>query len=88
MISWRALPLIPAPGEFMSFDELKNIMISLGIPESDIRLDAGREDAGLDSIGVVELALVLRRDKGLTVTEDEIKAADTIADIAALVAAR
>ncbi|MEU9999133.1 acyl carrier protein [Streptomyces sp. NPDC050848] len=72
----------------MSFDELKNIMISLGIPESDIRLDAHREDAGLDSIAVVELALVLRREKGLSVTEDEIKDAATVADIAALVAAR
>ncbi|WP_407547445.1 acyl carrier protein [Streptomyces sp. Pv4-95] len=72
----------------MSFDELKNIMIALGIPELDIRLDAPREDVGLDSIGAVELALVLRREKGLAVTEEEIKAAATVGDIAALVAAR
>ncbi|MFG2138669.1 acyl carrier protein [Streptomyces sp. NPDC048650] len=72
----------------MSFDELKNIMIALGIPEPDIRLDAPREDVGLDSIGAVELALVLRREKGLAVTEEEIKAAATVGDIAALVAAR
>ncbi|MEY9947953.1 acyl carrier protein [Kitasatospora sp. GAS1066B] len=72
----------------MSFDELKNIMVSLGIPESDIRLDAAREDAGLDSIAVVELALVLRREKGLVVTEEELAAAATVADVAALVAAR
>ncbi|GAB2745488.1 acyl carrier protein [Kitasatospora kifunensis] len=72
----------------MSFDELKNIMISLGIPESDIRLDAALEDAGLDSIAVVELALVLRREKGLMVTEEEIGAAATVADVAALVAVR
>ncbi|WP_371574240.1 acyl carrier protein [Streptomyces sp. NBC_01314] len=72
----------------MSFDELKNIMISIGISEPDIQLDATREDVGLDSIAVVELALVLRREKGLEVTEEEIKAAGTVADVAALVAAR
>ncbi len=72
----------------MSFDELKDIMISLGISGSDIHPDASREDAGLDSIAVVELALVLRRERGVQVTEGEIVAADTIGDIAALVAAR
>ncbi|MFJ8675612.1 acyl carrier protein [Streptomyces sp. NPDC093589] len=72
----------------MSFDELKEIMTSLGISELDIRLDVPREDVGLDSIGAVELALVLRREKGLAVTEEEIKAAATVGDIATLVAAR
>lgn len=72
----------------MSFDELKSIMISLGISESDIRLEATREDVGLDSIAVVELALVLRREKGLAVTEEELGATATVADVAALVAAR
>lgn len=88
MLAWARLGGHFRTGENMSFDELKNIMISLGIPESDIRLDAPREDAGLDSIAVVELALVLRREKGLSVTEEEIKAAATVADVAALVAAR
>ncbi|MEE1752121.1 acyl carrier protein [Streptomyces sp. SP18CS02] len=63
-------------------------MISLGIPEDDISPDATREEAGLDSIAVVELALVLRREKGLAVTEEEIGAAATVADVAALVASR
>ncbi|MDX3864288.1 acyl carrier protein [Streptomyces europaeiscabiei] len=72
----------------MSFDELKDIMISMGIPDSGIRLDASREDAGLDSIAVVELALLLRSERGLQVTEDELAAAGTIGDVAALVAAR
>jgi len=72
----------------MSFDDLKDIMISLGLGESDIRLDATREDAGLDSVAVVELALVLRRERGVEVTEDEIGAATTIGDVAALLAAR
>ncbi|MFM9696878.1 acyl carrier protein [Streptomyces europaeiscabiei] len=72
----------------MSFDELKDIMISMGIPDSDIRLDVSREDAGLDSIAVVELALLLRSERGLQVTDDELAAAGTIGDVAALVAAR
>ncbi len=72
----------------MSFDELKDIMISMGISEADIRPDASREDVGLDSVAVVELALLLRSERGLRVTEEELTAAGTIGDVAALVAAR
>ncbi|WP_405469853.1 acyl carrier protein [Streptomyces canus] len=72
----------------MSFDELKNIMISMGMSGEDIHPQVSREDAGLDSIAVVELALVLRRDRDVQVTEDELAATGTIGDIAALIAAR
>jgi acyl carrier protein len=72
----------------MSFEDLKIILISLGLPEDGISLDTTREDAGLDSLAVVELALVLRREKGLAVTEEEIEAASTVGDVAALVGAR
>ena len=72
----------------MSYEELKSVLVSLGIAEDDISLDATREEVGLDSIGVVELALVLRREKGVAVTEEEISGTLTVADVAALVGAR
>ncbi|MET8288747.1 acyl carrier protein [Streptomyces sp. NPDC048448] len=72
----------------MSYEELKNVLVSLGLSEDDISPDATREEAGLDSIAVVELALVLRREKGVAVTEEEIGATLTVADVAALVGAR
>ncbi|MCX4576060.1 MULTISPECIES: acyl carrier protein [unclassified Streptomyces] len=72
----------------MSYEELKNVLVSLGLSEDDISPDATREEAGLDSIAVVELALVLRREKGVAVTEEEIGATHTVADVAALVGAR
>ena len=72
----------------MSYEELREILISLGLPEDEIRPEATREDAGLDSLAVVELALVLRREKGLAVSEDELAATSTVAEVAALVAAR
>jgi acyl carrier protein len=72
----------------VSYDELKIVLISLEISEDDISPDATREEAGLDSIAVVELALVLRREKGVAVTEEEISATRTVADVAALVGAR
>jgi len=72
----------------MSYDELKSVLVSLGIPEDDISPEASREEVGLDSIAVVELALVLRREKGVDVTEEEIGGTLTVADVAALVGAR
>ncbi|MFJ6897365.1 acyl carrier protein [Streptomyces hokutonensis] len=72
----------------MSYDELKSVLVSLGIPEDDISPEASREEVGLDSIAVVELALVLRREKGMDVTEEEIGGTLTVADVAALVGAR
>ena len=69
----------------MSFDELKCILIAMGLPEADIVPEAIREEAGLDSLAVAELALELRREHGLVVTEEEITGADTLADLVTIV---
>ncbi len=69
----------------MLFDELKSVLISIGLPEEDLTPEAGREEAGLDSLAIAELALVLRREKGLAVEEAEIHAAATLTDVAAAV---
>ncbi|WP_371480474.1 acyl carrier protein [Kitasatospora sp. NBC_00315] len=69
----------------MLFDELKTVLISIGLPEEELTPETGREEAGLDSLAIAELALVLRRDGGLAVEEDEIHAAATLGEVAAAV---
>lgn len=69
----------------MSFEELKTILISMGVPEEDITPQATREEAGLDSLGVVELVLVLQRKTGLSITEEELHAAETVEDVVTVI---
>ncbi|AEW97979.1 MULTISPECIES: acyl carrier protein [Streptomycetaceae] len=68
----------------MSFDELKDVLVGMGIPAQDITSRATREEAGLDSLAIAELVLVLRREHGIGVTEEEVHEAVTVADVADL----
>ena len=72
----------------MSFDEFKAVLVAMGIPEEDVVPEAGREEAGLDSLAIVELTLVLRQRYGVVVTEEEVHDAETVADVLALVETR
>jgi acyl carrier protein len=72
----------------MSFEELKTMLTALEIPEENITPEATREEAGLDSMEVVELAMVLRQDMQISITEEEIHGAVTIADVVAVINSR
>ena len=71
------------------YELLKAIMIEdLLLDAEGVRPDASREDAGLDSLAVVELSMTLARRHGIEITDDELLELDTVADIAALMVRR
>jgi acyl carrier protein len=46
-----------------------------------------RQQAGLDSLAIVELSMILERDLNLPVTDDDLFQAETLGDMAALMEA-
>ena len=68
---------------------LKSLMIEvLLLDVDDARLDASRDEAGLDSLAVVELSMVLGRHHGIEISDDELLELDTVAEIVALMELR
>ncbi|MDH6575408.1 acyl carrier protein [Kitasatospora sp. MAP5-34] len=67
------------------FDELKGVLLSIGLDEEQLTPGMMREEAGLDSLAVAELVLVLRREHGVAITEEEVHDAATLGEIAELV---
>jgi acyl carrier protein len=71
------------------YELLKAIMVEvLLLDPDDVRPDASRKDAGLDSLGVVELSMALSKRHGIHITDDELLELDTVADIAELMEQR
>ncbi len=71
------------------YDKLKSILVNdLQLAEDDIRPDASLREAGMDSLAMVELSLVLSKRYGVELTDDELVDDATVADIADLVAQR
>lgn len=68
----------------MTVEELQTVLVSMGVDGALVTPDAVREEVDLDSLGMAELALVMNREKGIPVTEDELSTTVTVADIAAL----
>ncbi|WP_326689420.1 MULTISPECIES: acyl carrier protein [unclassified Streptomyces] len=68
----------------MTVEELKAVLVSMGVDEALIIPDAVREEVGLDSLGIAELALVMHQEKGIPVTEEELHGAVTVTDVVAL----
>ncbi len=67
------------------FETLKSILVDkLKISPDQITLDASKEDIELDSLAVVELSLVLEKELGLKISDDELIEVDTVGDIVAL----
>ncbi|OIJ95372.1 hypothetical protein BIV23_34840 [Streptomyces monashensis] len=56
----------------------------LAIPEEELTPDAHLTDIGIDSLALVELALVLEADYGIPVDDDGLKAARTLSELAAV----
>ncbi|MER7849949.1 acyl carrier protein [Kitasatospora sp. NPDC096077] len=69
----------------MSFDELKSVLVSLGLDPAVVEPDTAGEDAGVDSLLIVELVLQLRKEYGVVVSADDIRAAPTLAAVAELI---
>jgi acyl carrier protein len=71
------------------YELLKSVMTEVLLLDVDgVRPDATREDAGLDSLAVVELSMVLSRHHGIEITDDELLELDTVAEIVALMEQR
>jgi len=71
------------------FELLKLVMVEVLLLDVDrVRPDASREDAGLDSLAVVELSMVLSQRHGIEITDDELLELDTVAQIVALMEQR
>ncbi|WP_331734383.1 acyl carrier protein [Streptomyces sp. NBC_00887] len=67
------------------YERLKAIMVDVLLLDSDrVRPDATLEQAGVDSLTVVELSLVLSQHHGIEISDDELIELETVADIAAL----
>ena len=71
------------------YDELKSILINdIGLPEKNIRPEATLEEAGMDSLAMVELSLVLEKRYHVELSDDEVIDTATVAEITELVAQR
>lgn len=67
------------------YEELRTLLIDdLRLTESDLRPEAGREEAGLDSLAVVELSMLLSERFSVEISDEDLLEAATVADIAHL----
>jgi acyl carrier protein len=71
------------------FETLKEMLVSkLKVTPESVVPDATREDIELDSLAVVELSLVLEKELGLTISDDELLSAETVGEMAKLMEQR
>jgi acyl carrier protein len=71
------------------YEFLRGILIGdLHLSDVDIRPEAGLEDAGLDSLAIVELTMVLSKRFGIEISDDDIVSVATVAQIADLIGQR
>lgn len=68
------------------YDALKKIFVEdLKIPADLVAPEATLKDIEFDSLALVELTVILERDLGVDIHEDELKELATLADMARLV---
>lgn len=71
------------------YDILRDILVeSLQVRAEDVQPTATREEIGLDSLAVLELAILLTERLGVQVHDYELLDAVTVNDVAHLVAER
>jgi acyl carrier protein len=71
------------------YEQLKSILVDdLQLVADDIRPEATLADAGMDSLGMVELSIVLKKRHGVEISDDELIETATVAEIADLMAQR
>lgn len=67
------------------YEELRTLLIDdLQLDENALRPEAGREEAGLDSLAVVELSMLLSDRFQVDISDEDLLEAATVADIAHL----
>lgn len=67
------------------YEELKTLLIDdLQLDENALRPETGREEAGLDSLAVVELSMLLSDRYQVEISDEDLLEAATVADIARL----
>jgi acyl carrier protein len=71
------------------YDQLKSILVNdLRLTEDGIRPEATLDEAGMDSLAMVELSLVITKRYAVELSDDELVETATVADIADLLAQR
>lgn len=71
------------------YEQLKQIMErKFQVPGEDIEPQATLEDLGLDSLDLVELALVIKKEIGVRVTDDDLAEAGRLESIVDLIMSR
>jgi acyl carrier protein len=73
--------------------ELQNRLMSLltskfGMPAADVMADRTYEEMDVDSLMIAELSLLIMKEFGVHVADDEIGPDDTLTDTATLLAAK
>jgi acyl carrier protein len=67
------------------YEELKTLLVDdLRLDEKALRPEAGREEAGLDSLAVVELSMLLSDRYRVQISDEDLLEAATVADIVCL----
>ena len=71
------------------FETLKTILVEkLKVSPDQVTPEATKEDVELDSLAVVELSLVLEKELGIKISDDELLEVPTIGEIADLMEQR
>lgn len=71
------------------FETLKEILVGkLKVDPERITREATRDDVELDSLAVVELSLLLEKELGVHVSDDELMETASIGDMVALIESR
>jgi len=71
------------------YEILSGILVDeLHLNASDVRPDANCEDAGLDSLAMVELSMILQQRLNMRISDDELLATNRVADIVRMMEAR
>ncbi|WP_381790135.1 wax ester/triacylglycerol synthase domain-containing protein [Streptomyces niveus] len=88
----RPLPVPAAAHEtaaVVDFDFIKGILVHQGnLPADSITRQATKEEAGIDSLAVTELSMILEERLGVVITEHELAKPTTMEDLVSLVAQR
>jgi acyl carrier protein len=73
------------PQTTATLDRIGDLLIThFGVPAEEYRADAVLEDLDLDSLALVEFAMVVEKEFGIAVGDDEISPRDTVGDLARL----
>jgi acyl carrier protein len=71
------------------YEQLKRIVsAACQVPAGDVTPDSTLEDLGLDSLDLVELSLVIEKEIGVKVSDDELAEAGRLDSITELVTSR